>query len=50
VCYVTPVVIIFAIAIIAGLYFVVRIKTKSDKEDRNVQQRTESTSVRRNEA
>jgi len=46
----TPVVIIFAIAIIVGLYFAVRTKNKSDKKDSNVQHGTESTSVRRNEA
>jgi len=45
----TPVVIIFAIAIILGLYFIVKTKNKSDKKDNNVQQGTESTSVQHNE-
>jgi hypothetical protein len=45
-----PVVAIFAIAIILGLYFVIKTKNKSDKKDNNVQQGTERTSVRRNEA
>jgi hypothetical protein len=45
----TPIVFIFAIAIILGVYFIVRKKNKADREDRNVEQRTESTSVRRNE-
>ena len=45
----TPVVIIFAIAIILGLYFIAKTKNKSDKQDRNAQQGTESTSVQHNE-
>lgn len=45
----TPVVIIFAIAIILGLYFIVKTKNKSDKKNNNVQQGTEGTRVRHNE-
>lgn len=46
----TPVGFIFLIVIVLGVYFVVKMKNKNDRKDRDVQQGTGSTSVRRNEA